>query len=220
MREFLLAVPSDILRAGIKTKIKNFDANYQVVASVSTLNGLREAAKKHPFATVVLHSQLAGDGTIDGWRRLYQRYGDLQLILWCERFQDVLDFQCNVPNVEGFLMANATNEELEQACANVSRGQMFVAADIAEYLARNPRTQEFRDLLSILSRRELQVAQMIAKGILVGDIAKHLNISTKTVNTFRYRIFDKLGITGDVALTHIAIRSGLVDIESERRYGK
>src|SRR5690606_41758491 len=87
-------------------------------------------------------------------------------------------------------------------------------------LSLHGRSSDLRDLLSILSRRELQVTQMIAKGILVGDIAKHLNISTKTVNTFRYRIFDKLGITGDVALTHIAIRSGLVDIESERRYGK
>lgn len=54
---------------------------------------------------------------------------------------------------------------------------------------------------------------MIGQGKRVAEIARLLNISSKTVNTFRYRIFDKLQLSGDVALTHLAIQTGLVEIE-------
>ena len=218
MTDFIIAVPSDLLRAGMYTTLSSDNKKYRVVASVSTLNDLRGGAKNHPYAAVILSSRLAGDGTIESWRRLHRRYSDLQLILWAESFQDVLDFQCNIGTVDAFLLANAEYDEFERACANTSRGQMFVASAVAEYLAKNPRKQNFRRLFNALSERELQVTQMIARGIRAIEIAKHLNISGKTVNTFRYRIFQKLDVKSDVELTHLAIQSGLVDVELTRRY--
>lgn len=67
-------------------------------------------------------------------------------------------------------------------------------------------------MVDMLSERELQVAQMLSRGIRVREISRHLCISSKTINTFRYRIFSKLGIDGDVQLSHLAIQSGLVDL--------
>ncbi|OZB05935.1 MAG: helix-turn-helix transcriptional regulator [Idiomarina sp. 34-48-12] len=218
MTDFIIAIPSDLLRAGMYTTLSSHNNKYRVVASVSTMNDLRDEVKNHPFAAVILSSQLAGDGTIESWRRIHRRHNDLQIILWAENFQDVLDFQCNTNKVDGFLLANARYEEFERACANVSRGQMYVASEVAEYLAKNPRSQSFRRLLKSLSDRELQVTQMLGRGIRVVDIAKYLNISSKTVNTFRYRIFSKLGVAGDVELTHLAIQSGLVEIDPTQRY--
>jgi two-component system invasion response regulator UvrY len=69
-----------------------------------------------------------------------------------------------------------------------------------------------------LSDREVQVTQMIGRGIRVAEIAKHLNISSKTVNTFRYRIFAKIGVSGDVELAHVAIQTGLIDLEQLSDY--
>lgn len=218
MTDFIIAIPSDLLRSGMYTTLSSGNKKYRVVASVSTINELRDEVKNHPFAAVILSSRLAGDGTIESWRRLHRRYNDLQLILWAENFQDVLDFQCNTHAVDAFLLANASYEEFERACANTSRGQMYVASAVAEYLAKNPRSQNFRRLMKSLSDRELQVTQMLGRGIRVVDIAKHLNISSKTVNTFRYRIFQKLGVAGDVELTHLAIQSGLVEIDQSQRY--
>ncbi|RWU12139.1 DNA-binding response regulator [Pseudidiomarina gelatinasegens] len=218
MTDFIIAIPSDLLRSGMYTTLSSGNKKYRVVASVSTINELRDEVKNHPFAAVILSSRLAGDGTIESWRRLHRRYNDLQLILWAENFQDVLDFQCNTHTVDAFLLANASYEEFERACANTSRGQMYVASAVAEYLAKNPRSQNFRRLMKSLSDRELQVTQMLGRGIRVVDIAKHLNISSKTVNTFRYRIFQKLGVAGDVELTHLAIQSGLVEIDQSQRY--
>lgn len=211
MTPIILAVSSGLVRAGMEHVLAE-QGNYQICASVATFNELRQTARDHPYATVVLCSQLSGDATIESWRRLVKRYPDLLLLLWGRSFQDVLDFQCSISQVDAYLLEHCSCAELLDAMASIRSGQMYVASAVAEYFARNPRKQEQRQLFEQLSEREMQVTQMLGRGIRVAEIAKHLNISTKTVNTFRYRIFDKLGISGDVALSHVAIRAGIVDI--------
>lgn len=65
-----------------------------------------------------------------------------------------------------------------------------------------------------LSERELQIMLMITKGQKVNEISEQLNLSPKTVNSYRYRMFSKLNIHGDVELTHLAIRHGLCNAET------
>ena len=66
-----------------------------------------------------------------------------------------------------------------------------------------------------MSERELQIMLMITKGQKVNEIPqKQLNLSPKTVNSYRYRMFSKLNIHGDVELTHLAIRHGLCNAET------
>ncbi len=214
MTEFIIAVPSQLVGLGMETLI-NQEPNFSVVASVNNQQQLRDAIARYPFATVILGSQFCNDGTIEIWRRIQRRQPDVHMLLWAAKFQDVLDFQCNLERVEGYLLANAHKEELLNACHMLSKGRMYVAASVAEYLAKNPARQRQGELLAKLSKREIQVAQMIAQGRRSAVIARLLNISSKTVNTFRYRIFDKLGISGDVELTHLALQMKLVDLAEE-----
>ena len=65
-----------------------------------------------------------------------------------------------------------------------------------------------------LSERELQIMLMLTKGSKVTEISEQLNLSPKTVNSYRYRMFSKLNINGDVELTHLAIRHGLCNAEN------
>jgi two-component system invasion response regulator UvrY len=58
----------------------------------------------------------------------------------------------------------------------------------------------------------MQIMLMITQGEKVNDIADKLNVSAKTVNSYRYRMFEKLAISGDVELTHLAIRHGMINI--------
>ena len=62
-----------------------------------------------------------------------------------------------------------------------------------------------------LSEREMQVLIMITSGQDVSEVAAQLFLSSKTVNTYRYRIFEKLGVDNDVELTHLAMRYHLID---------
>ena len=65
-----------------------------------------------------------------------------------------------------------------------------------------------------LSERELQIAMMIVRGEKAPEIAEKLNISAKTINSYRYRIFEKFSITNDVELVHFAIKHKAFDIDT------
>jgi two-component system invasion response regulator UvrY len=61
-----------------------------------------------------------------------------------------------------------------------------------------------------LSQRELQVMMMVAQGKKIREISDRLCLSPKTVSTYRYRLFDKLGVQSDVELTHLVMRHGFL----------
>jgi len=62
-----------------------------------------------------------------------------------------------------------------------------------------------------LSEREMQVTLMITTGMTVQDIAEQLFITTKTVNSHRYRMFEKLSVKNDVELTHLAMKHRVIE---------
>ena len=64
-----------------------------------------------------------------------------------------------------------------------------------------------------LSSREMQIALMVVNGYRAPDISQSLSLSTKTVNSYRYRIFEKLAVDHDVALTKLAIKHRVIDSE-------
>jgi len=78
-------------------------------------------------------------------------------------------------------------------------------------LALDPFNQSREPLFDKLSRRELQIAQMLTDGMKVSQISEFLQLSPKTVHSYRYRIFEKLGIHSDVELTVLAVKYGLSD---------
>jgi two-component system invasion response regulator UvrY len=98
----------------------------------------------------------------------------------------------------------------------VKSGQRYIAPEIAQQIALaqfSGRTD--KNPFKSLSDRELQIMLMITKGEKVQNIAEQLNLTSKTVNSYRYRMFEKLNIGGDVELTHLAIRHKMIDIDSE-----
>ena len=65
-----------------------------------------------------------------------------------------------------------------------------------------------------LSRRQMEIAQCLAHGMSNREIAQHLSVSVKTVDTHRRRIMKKLGVDGVAELTKYAIREGLVSLDA------
>ncbi|KLN95765.1 LuxR C-terminal-related transcriptional regulator [Moellerella wisconsensis] len=116
--------------------------------------------------------------------------------------------------VHGILSIGATVDDIIDAVKVVNTRQKFLSPDIAQKLALHRASYaEQCDLYAILSRREMEIMHLIAGGAAVAVIAERLQISPKTVNSYRYRMFSKLNIRSDVELTHIAISYGLIAIE-------
>ncbi len=116
--------------------------------------------------------------------------------------------------IRGYLSKAATPQDMINAIRTVYTGQRYISPDIAQQMALNQLLPQKENPLDGLSERELQIMTMITQGRKVNEISTLLNLSPKTVNSYRYRMFSKLNIKGDVELTHIAIRCGLLDAQN------
>ncbi|WP_061770813.1 LuxR C-terminal-related transcriptional regulator [Serratia symbiotica] len=118
------------------------------------------------------------------------------------------------PGAAGYLSKGAAPQYVINALRSVHAGQCYIASDIAQQMALSQLEPQTETPFSCLSERELQIMLMITKGKKVNEISEQLNLSPKTVNSYRYRMFSKLNISGDVELTHLAIRHGLFNAET------
>ncbi|MBI5805745.1 response regulator transcription factor [candidate division TA06 bacterium] len=116
---------------------------------------------------------------------------------------------------EGYLLKDSAFGELTQAIKTVLQGKRFLSPSIAGllidgYLTREDQTQP--SAYNLLSVREREVLQMMAEGQATKQIAKVLNLSIKTIETYRKQIMDKLNLHSIAQLTKYAIREGLTDL--------
>ena len=107
----------------------------------------------------------------------------------------------------------ADADEMIRAIRAVNAGQRYISPHIASRMAFKLVSDVAETAFESLSERELQVALMITMGMSVQEVATKLCLSPKTVNSYRYRIFEKLNVRNDVELTLLAIRHGLVETD-------
>lgn len=112
--------------------------------------------------------------------------------------------------VNGYITKGTPLPEMIVAIKKVAKGGRYFSHDVAESLAQVLLSDHTSSPFELLSEREKQVAMMVVNCNSTQQIADKLFVSTKTVNTYRYRIFEKLGIDSDVKLTHLAVRYGLI----------
>jgi len=85
-------------------------------------------------------------------------------------------------------------------------GKRYLCQDVASNLAFQSLSGDDASPFFQLSQREAEVAQLILRGNGIQDIAQALELSDKTVNTYRYRLYAKLKIKNDVELTRLAVK--------------
>ncbi len=118
-------------------------------------------------------------------------------------------------NIQGYVLKNASLDELLQALKAVHDGGTFFSKDIhigdRDEDFRNTITIEDKQIDEILSRRELEVLRLICKEYSNAEIAEKLFLSVSTVETHRKNLIAKLGVNNTVGLVKFALRNNLID---------
>lgn len=107
----------------------------------------------------------------------------------------------------GFVAKNSGYRRLLRAIETVMSGSVYIDPDIPGHLSG---VESVQAQLGSLSAREAQVARLLAQGARYADIAQTLNISEKSVATYRARVMDKLKLTGNSELVRVGLHSGWV----------
>lgn len=114
----------------------------------------------------------------------------------------------------GFLMKNAADRELVDAVRMVARGDVYVGASAGRLLARKltqkDPAQVDRDRFEKLTQREQDVLRLVAQGFSASEIGERLYISPKTVDTYKQRIHEKLGLAHRSDYVQLALKLGLL----------
>jgi len=117
--------------------------------------------------------------------------------------------------VLGYLDKQTSAPELLQAVRKAAKGLRHVPSQLAKQLTLNRITQPAKALIdnpfSHLAAREMTCTLLLAQGKSTAEIGQLMAVSTKTVNTYRHRIFQKLQVSGDVELIKLAYRHGLLE---------
>lgn len=116
----------------------------------------------------------------------------------------------------GYVHKNATAEELLDAVKAVEKGATYlhpaVAGSVVDLLRQS---EDSTDPLNLLTDRQREILKLIAEGHNTKEIAGRLNVSVKTVETHRSQLMERLNIRNVPGLVKIAVRTGLVDLESD-----
>ncbi len=112
---------------------------------------------------------------------------------------------------QGYLNKECEPSEILKAIRTVALGRRYINPNVAELLAAQLNRKDTDAPHQQLSDRELQVFMRLAKGEAVGDIARGLSLSVKTVSTYRTRLLEKMALNSNSDLTYYAIKNGLIE---------
>jgi two-component system invasion response regulator UvrY len=189
----------DLVRTGITRMLADIDGLQVVGQAESGEESLLKARELKPDV-VLMDVKMPGIGGLEATRKLLRSHPDIKVVAVTVCEEDPFPTRLLQAGAAGYLTKGAGLPEMVQAIRLVFAGQRYISPQIAQQLAIKsfqPTNDSPFDALS--ERQKVQI------------ISDKLCLSPKTVNTYRYRIFEKLSISSDVELTLLAVRHGMVD---------
>lgn len=201
----------DLVRTGITRMLADIEG-LQVVGQAESGEDALLLARELKPDVVLMDVKMPGIGGLEATRKLMRSQPDVRVLAVTVCEEDPFPTRLMQAGASGYLTKGAALEEMVQAIRQVFAGQRYISPQIAQSLALKAfEPEKGNSPFDSLSEREIQIALMIANCHKVQSISDKLCLSPKTVNTYRYRIYEKLSITSDVELALLAVRHGMVD---------
>jgi len=215
LTRILVVDDHDLVRMGIVRMLADVNG-YQVVGDAKS--GEEAVSKMRSLMpdVVLMDVKMPGMGGLEATKKLLSINPEVKIIAVTACDDNLYPTRLMQAGAVGYVTKGAEFNEITDAINKVICGQLYMSNSIAQQLAlrnfagNNSQASPFEKL----SQRELQTAMLIANGQKVNDIAQAFSVSPKTVNSYRYRIFEKLNINSDVELTLLAVKHNFLDPEA------
>jgi two-component system, NarL family, invasion response regulator UvrY len=206
----LLADDHAMVRAGLKEVLA--DTGDITVAGEAT-NGHEVLAqvRAHEFDVAVLDMTMPGRSGIELIKQVKEARPRLRVLVLTMHKEEQYAVRALRAGASGYLTKESAADQLVAAIRRIAAGGAHVSPETAERLALDAGRASDAPPHTLLSDREFQVFQMIAKGAAMGEIARQLSLSVKTVSTHKTRIMEKMGLANQAELIRYALENKLLD---------
>jgi two-component system, NarL family, response regulator NreC len=212
----LIADDHAILRSGLRMLI-DAQPDMNVVAEAKNGDEAIESARNIKPDVVVLDITMPGRGGMHAIAEILKISNSIRILLLTMHEEPAYLRTALAAGASGYVLKKSVDADLLSAIRAVNRGRSYVDSELASGLLEHTlpnRTNQVRQTTEVLSERELQVLKLVAEGFSSREIAEQILVATKTVETYRGRFAEKLGLTSRADLVRYALEIGLLSSET------
>jgi DNA-binding NarL/FixJ family response regulator len=199
-----------IVRQGIIRLLED-NSNFSVIHQDSSVESFCKSMenKSVDLDVLILDIALPGISGFAAIEKLLKKRPDLKIIMLSALSEEAYAIQCVKEGARGFVSKEAVDEELVFAIKRVVNNDIYFSSELTRKIAMEIITPTTQDPHKQLTKREFQVMCGLGAGSSLNDIADRLNISHKTVSTYRYRLMQKMNMKTTNDLIKYCISKGI-----------
>ena len=211
----LLADDHKLFIDGLGSLLERWTGIEIVGAARDGLTAVQMAAKVKPDVIFMDISMPQLNG-IEATRKILAENPSIQIVMLSMHADRRYVVESLRAGARGYLLKDSASEELRGVLERVSAGEIYLSNIMSREIIQDYlRVAETSDssAYSVLSPREREVLQLLSEGNSTREIAGHLSVSVKTIETHRKQVMDKLDLHSVAELTKYAIREGITQID-------
>ena len=210
----LLADDHTLVRAGIRSLVQALPG-IQVVAEAGDGREALSLIETHQPDVVLLDIAMPGLNGLEVAAQVADNFPYVRVMILSMHANEEYVLRALRAGAAGYLLKDADTAELELAIKAVTRGETYLSPAVSKHITEYIRRvgEEAHSTLERLTPRQREVLQLVAEGHTTQEIARMMNLSTKTVETHRTQLMERLDIHDIAGLVRYAVREGLVILE-------
>lgn len=209
VKNVLLVDDHSIVRQGLKNLIE-LENDIRVTGEAASGFEALKLVRANKYDIIVLDISMPDKNGVDTMHDLKHVAPDLPVLILSGYSEAQYALNLIRSGCKGYLSKGADSSEIIKAIKTIANGKRYISAELAELMTDQLSHPSEKQLHESLSHREFQVFFKLSSGLSPTEIGAELNISTKTVSTYRMRILEKMSLKTNADLTYYAIKNGLI----------
>ncbi|MBL1177024.1 response regulator [Pantanalinema sp. GBBB05] len=203
-----------LVRAGFRSLLQSINA-IDVIAEAGDGREALRLVELHQPDIVLMDIAMPLMNGLEATAQITQDFPQVHVIILSMHANEEYVYQALRAGATGYVLKDSGTSELELAIQAIARGETYLSPTVSKYIVADyvRRTGSEANPLEQLTPRQREILQLIAEGKSTKEIADNLYISTKTVETHRVQLMERLDIHDVAGLVRYAIRKGLVMLE-------
>jgi DNA-binding NarL/FixJ family response regulator len=198
-----------VSRAGLHHLLESYPGLRVVGEAADGVQAVSETLELGP-QVVLMDAHLPEGQSLEALRQIKQLNLDTKVLLLASQDREEVLYETLRAGADGYILKDITPDELVQAIHRVARGEMFIQPQIASRLISRLRTGASPLPTDKLTNRELEVLQLLARGLRNKEMAARLSVSERTINFHLTNIYQKLQVSGRTEALSKALEQRLI----------